>query len=71
MSLYCFQRFCKASDCAFNATKLLKLMKFEQDMCSASEGGHGDVSWQLSLVCILELKIFGRHSIVFPFQKGL
>jgi hypothetical protein len=40
-------------------------------MRSTSEGGHGDVCWQLSLVCILELKIFGHHSIIFPFQKGL
>jgi hypothetical protein len=40
-------------------------------MRSPSEGGHGDVSWQLSHVCILEVKIFGHHSIIFPFQKGL
>ncbi len=36
-----------------------------------SEGGHGhDVGWHIWLVWILELKIFGCHSIVFALQKG-
>jgi hypothetical protein len=34
-----------------------------------SEGGHRhDVGWHICPVCILELKIFGLHSIVFAFQ---
>jgi hypothetical protein len=39
-------------------------------MPSPSEGGHGHVGWHIWLVCILEFKIFGCHSIVFALQKG-
>ncbi len=36
-----------------------------------SEGGHGhDVGWHIWPVCILELKMFERQSIVLGLQKG-
>jgi hypothetical protein len=36
----------------------------------ASEGGHGhDVGWHMWLVWILQLKIFGRHFIIFALPK--
>ncbi len=39
-------------------------------MPSPSEGGHGhDVGWHIWPICILELKIFGSHSIVFSLQN--
>jgi hypothetical protein len=51
--------------------KSLKLVKNERDILSPSEGGHWHgVGWHIWLVCILELKIFECHSIVFAFQKG-
>jgi len=34
-----------------------------------SEGGHEhDVGWHIRLVCILQLKIFGRQYIFFGLQ---
>jgi hypothetical protein len=39
-------------------------------MPSRSEGGHGHVGWHIWLVCTLDLKIFGTHSIVFAHQTG-
>jgi len=38
-------------------------------MSFPSEEGHGHVGWHIWPICILELKIFGRHSIVFALEK--
>ncbi len=44
----------------------------EQDISFPSEGGHRhDVGWHIWPICILELKIFGCHSIVFALQKKI
>jgi hypothetical protein len=36
-----------------------------------SEGGPGHVGLHIWPNCVLELKIFGCHSIVFAFEKGV
>jgi hypothetical protein len=72
MSLYCFETFCKASDCAFNATKIAQIDEGSglSKICALQVKGVMG-RWQLSLVCILELKIFGHHFSIYPFRKGL
>jgi hypothetical protein len=35
-----------------------------------SEGGHGHLGLHIQPICVLGLKIFGCHSIVFTFQKA-
>jgi len=35
-----------------------------------NEGSHGhDVGWHIWQVCILQLEIFGSHSIILALQK--
>ncbi len=65
-----FQRFFKALDGVFHATKKCSnWWRFEQDIHFPSEGDHEDVGWHIWPICILELKIFGCHSIYLCTSK--
>jgi hypothetical protein len=64
MSLYCFQRFCKALDCAFNATKIAKIDEGLSKICALQVKGvmgmcvgnyHEFVFWSLRFLDITPL----------------
>ncbi len=62
---------CKASDGMSNATKIVQIDERMNKICLLQmKGVMGMLGWHMWPVCILDLEVFGCHSIIFSLEKA-